>query len=542
MADAFQPPAQIKPDQIFEIIVRRRWFIVIPLCITLTLGLFATLVAQKTYQATTLILVQQQSVPTAYIKSVVSSSINQRISTISQQILSRSNLEKIIHQFGLYENTGNMYLEDKIASMRNRVQVKIERTRQGAEAFSIIFKGSNPQKVMQIANTLASFFMDENLKVREAQAIGTSEFLESELEKTRHRLEERERKLAKYRSKYLGGLPDELETNLRTLDRLQEQMANKHNMLRETKISLSLLETQIAQARKISSKNNQASVSLGGNENGADGIPTETELFLAEKQHAELLGSYTPKHPDVVRLEKRIENLKTTLAQERAATQKQNSIAPGQSSDTMENSAIQQMKISRTQQINDIQRIKFDIQEIEKKMLVYQTRVEGTPKRELELQSLKRDYNNIRDVFNSLLDRKLEAELSVNMEKKQKGEQFRILDHARLPEKPISPNVKKFFMLSVVAGLGLGAGMIFLLEFFDTSLRRDEQIEKELGLTILASIPLLQVPIDKTKRKVAIIGFILLSIYAIIVLSFFAVLNIKGLDRTINFIKMQINF
>lgn len=367
MADAFQPPAQIKPDQIFEIIVRRRWFIVIPLCITLTLGLFATLVAQKTYQATTLILVQQQSVPTAYIKSVVSSSINQRISTISQQILSRSNLEKIIHQFGLYENTGNMYLEDKIASMRNRVQVKIERTRQGAEAFSIIFKGSNPQKVMQIANTLASFFMDENLKVREAQAIGTSEFLESELEKTRHRLEERERKLAKYRSKYLGGLPDELETNLRTLDRLQEQMANKHNMLRETKISLSLLETQIAQARKVSSKNNQASVSLGGNENGADGIPTETELFLAEKQHAELLGSYTSKHPDVVRLEKRIENLKTTLAQERAATQKQNSIAPGQSSDTMENSAIQQMKISRTQQINDIQRIKFDIQEIEKK-------------------------------------------------------------------------------------------------------------------------------------------------------------------------------
>ena len=542
MADAFQPPAQIKPDQIFEIIVRRRWFIVIPLCITLTLGLFATLVAQKTYQATTLILVQQQSVPTAYIKSVVSSSINQRISTISQQILSRSNLEKIIHQFGLYENTGNMYLEDKIASMRKRVQVKIERTRQGAEAFSIIFKGSNPQKVMQIANTLASFFMDENLKVREAQAIGTSEFLESELEKTRHRLEERERKLAKYRSKYLGGLPDELETNLRTLDRLQEQMANKHNMLRETKISLSLLETQIAQARKISSKNNQASVSLGGNENGADGIPTETELFLAEKQHAELLGSYTPKHPDVVRLEKRIENLKTTLAQERAATQKQNSIVPGQSSDTMENSAIQQMKISRGQQINDIQRIKFDIQEIEKKMLVYQTRVEGTPKRELELQSLKRDYNNIRDVFNSLLDRKLEAELSVNMEKKQKGEQFRILDHARLPEKPISPNVKKFFMLSVVAGLGLGAGMIFLLEFFDTSLRRDEQIEKELGLTILASIPLLQVPIDKTKRKVAIIGFILLSIYAIIVLSFFAVLNIKGLDRTINFIKMQINF
>lgn len=542
MADAFQPPAQIKPDQIFEIIFRRRWFIVIPICITLTLGLFATLVAQKTYQASTLILVQQQSVPTAYVKSVVTSSINQRINTISQQILSRSNLEKIIDQFGLYENTRNMYLEDKIASMRNQVQVKIEKTREGAEAFSIVFTGNDPQKVMQIANTLASFFMDENLKVREAQAVGTSEFLESELEKTRHRLEEREGKLAEYRSRYLGGLPDELETNLRTLDRLQEQLASKQTMLRETKISLSLLETQIAQARKASSKSNQTSVSLGDNENGIDGTPTEAELFLAEKQLAELLGSYTPKHPDVVRLEKRIENLKTTLAQERAGTQKLSGASPGQSWDPMEDSAIEQMKLSRGQQINDIQKINFDIREIEKKMIVYQTRVEDTPKRELELQSLKRDYNNIRDVFNSLLDRKLEAELSVNMEKKQKGEQFRILDHARLPEKPISPDVKKFFMLSVVAGLGLGAGMIFLLEFFDTSLRRDEQIEKELGLTILASIPLLQVPNDKKKRRVEIIGFVLLSIYAIIVLSFFAVLNIKGLDRTINFIKMQINF
>jgi protein tyrosine kinase modulator len=542
MAEAFQPPAQIKPDQIFEIIVRRRWFIVIPLCITLTLGLFATLVAQKTYQASTLILVQQQSVPTAYVKSVVTSSINQRISTISQQILSRSNLEKIIDQFGLYENSGNMYMEDKIASMRNRVQVKTEKTRQGAKAFSIIFKGNDPQKVMRIANTLASFFMDENLKVREAQAIGTSEFLESELEKTKHRLEKRERKLAEYRSRYLGGLPDELETNLRTLDRLQEQLANKHTMLRETKMSLSLLETQIAQARKASSKSHQTLVFLGDEENGVDGTPTEAGLFLAEKQHAELLGSYTQKHPDVVRLEKRIENLKTTLAQERAETQKHNPANPGQPSDNMEDGAIGQMKISRSQQINDIKQIKFDIQEIEKKMLVYQTRVEDTPKRELELQSLKRDYNNIRDVFNSLLDRKLEAELSVNMEKKQKGEQFRILDHARLPEKPISPNVKKFFMLSVVAGLGLGAGMIFLLEFFDTSLRRDEQIEDELGLTILASIPLLQVPIDKTKGRIEIIGFGLVSIYTIIVLSFFAVLNIKGLDRTINFIKMHINF
>ena len=253
MPEPFQAPAQIKPEQIVEIIVRRRWLILIPLCLTLTLGLVATLTADKTYKASTLILVQQQSVPTEYVRSVVTSSINQRINTISQQILSRSNLEKIIDQFGLYEDNPAMYLEDKIAGMRKRINVRIERARHGAEAFSISFQGSDPRKVMRIANTLASFFMDENLKVREAQAIGTSEFLDAELEKTRRRLEERERKLSEYRGKYLGGLPDELETNLRTLDRLQEQLAGKNELLRESRAALNLVDAQISDADRDAS-------------------------------------------------------------------------------------------------------------------------------------------------------------------------------------------------------------------------------------------------------------------------------------------------
>ena len=127
-------------------------------------------------------------------------------------------------------------------------------------------------------------------------------------------------------------------------------------------------------------------------------------------------------------------------------------------------------------------------------------------------------------------------------EKKQKGEQFRILDHARLPEKPISPNVKKYFLLSLIAGLGLGGGVIFLLEFFDTTLRRDEQIEDELGLTILASIPKLKGAGDKKRSKIEALGFLGVGLYVMMIAAFFLVLNIKGLDRTFNFIKMHVGF
>ncbi len=541
MPAPLQPSAQIKPEQVFEILVRRRWFILVPLCISLTLGLFLTLTANKTYKSSTLILVQQQSVPTEYVRSVVTSSINQRINTISQQILSRSNLEKIIDQFGLYEGADTMYLEDKIAGMRRRIHVKIERARHGAEAFSISFQGSDPRKVMRIANTLASFFMDENLKVREAQAIGTSEFLDSELEKTRRRLEAREQKLSVYRSKYLGGLPDELETNLRTLDRLQEQLASKNDLLRESKNSLSLLDAQISEVQRSASQETYVSGDATSGTTGQFSSENEEKLYLAEKDLEELLTSYTEKHPDVVKLKKTIENLKQAMEKETAPTQSMDEDKSVSPRERKINGVMAQMQLSRKQGVTDISNTKADIQAIEKQMKQYQARVEDTPKRELELQSLKRDYNNIRDIFNSLLDRKLEAELSVNMEKKQKGEQFRILDHARLPEKPISPDVKKFFLLSLVAGVGIGAGIIFLLEFFDSAIRRDEQLEDDLGLTILASIPQLQVPGDKKKWRLETAGFVLACFYMVVVLSFFIILNLKGLDRTITFIKMNFN-
>ena len=544
MADSFQSQIPVKPDQILEILIRRKWFIIIPLCLSLTIGLFHTLTTEKTYEASTLILVQPQRVPTNYIRSVVTSTISQRISTISQQILSRSNLEKIIDQFGLFENDEGMYLEDKIADMRKRVQVKIERTRRsGAEAFSIVFTGSEPQRVMRVANTLASFFMDENLKVREAQAIGTSEFLDSELEKTRKRLEEREKQLADYRKKYLGGLPDELETNLRTLDRLQLEVSGQRELLRETKNSINILETQIASVKGNSSQESDLGFKKSGLANGDGVVPEQSEnqqkLELAEKQLETLLLTYTEKHPDVLKLKKTIEKLEATNQEEEKTDQEdvveEKTQKVAESLNT--NSEILQKELQVRQMKEEFNRIQSDISKMEQQMKVYEKRVEDTPKREIEMQSLQRDYSNIQNVFNSLLDRKLEAELSVNMEKKQKGEQFRILDHARLPEKPISPDVRMLFLLSVFSGLGLAAGIIFLLEFFDSSIRREEQIEKELGLKILAAVPTITRANDKLKKRIGLILFGCLTIYAIMFLSFFAVLNSKGLDRTINFIK-----
>ncbi len=552
MEEYFEASPQIKPEHILDILIRGKWLLVIPLCITLTIGITKTLTSNKIYEASTLILIQPQRVPTNYVQSVVTDNVNQRISTMSQQILSRSNLERIINQFGLYDKQKGMYLEDKIASMRKRIQIKLDRGRSSAKTFSISYQGSDPDRVMRIANTLAAYYMDENLRVREAQAVGTSEFLDSELEKTRKNLEEREQRLAAYRTKYMGGLPDELDSNLKTLDRLQKQLSDKNMELREARNAKAMIETQISQSREmlVQPFEDPFAVSDFEDYNTLVDSMNENNLKVAQARYDNLLLQYTEKHPDVVKLKKTIDKLTAIVEAERKAfKKKQQEELEKEKLQEEENSRListdqSNMEFTAMQQGSQLQNIKKlidtlqeDIKKIEEKMALYQQRVEDTPKRELELQSLKRDYANIQGVYHSLLDRKLEAELSVNMERKQKGEQFKILDHAQLPEKPISPNVKMLLLLSVASGLAIGGGILAAKEIIGFSIiRRDDQIENRLGLNVLAVIPVLKSSKDIMRQRIMQLFFVLCCLYASGFLAFFVILNQKGIDRTIRFL------
>ena len=533
-----QQATTLKPDQILEIIIRRRWLIIIPLCLALTIGVFYTLSAPKTYKASTTILIQPQKVPTDYVQSIVTADPQQRINTISQQILSRTNLENIIKEFGLFQNAKDMYPEDKINNMRARVVVSQESSRrQSTEAFAISFTGSNPETVMKVANKLASFFMDENLKAREIQAMGTSEFLESELEKIKVKLEDREKELSAYRAKHMGGLPGELETNLRTLDRLQLQYSDTLNTIRSTQNDAALLKSQISQLMEMA-ESSRAGLQPGVTISGVPALSTIQQQYQTDKRQLdELLIKYTNQYPEVIKLTKSVAELKKKVEKEKQEMGQGSTVNLSSDAVSSSNPVLFQHRFTLNQLENEIRNLKGNLLQIKKSMLVYQQRVDDTPKREQELQSIQRDYNNIRDSYNSLLARRLEAELAVNMEKKQKGEQFRILDYARLPEKPISPDVRRLFMLSLALGFGLGGGAAFLLEFLNPTLRREDQIETEIGLPILASIPPLAQTGEAKKKWIELLAFAMVSIYAIAIFVLFLFFYLKGINKTFNFIQ-----
>ena len=525
----------IKIDHYLGLVFKHRWLLIIPFCIAMVAGIFLAITLPKIYEAKTLILVMPQRVPSNYVQSIVTTDLDSRISTISEQILSRSNLEKIIEKYGLFSDPkySGMFLEEMVAALRKRIEVKVNRGRRGSDAFSISFKGSDPKKIMEVTNRLAGSFIDENLKVREAQAVGTSDFLADELNTKRQRLVGVEQKLREYRRQNIGELPEQLDANLRILERLQTQLSEREKTLREEKSRLTMIESQIEGNRKILAENRvTGTVSDEGD---------EVSLELLKAQLATLKSNYTDRHPDVIKLKAKIADLEAqnkTGVPVSSAEPRAN--VSGDPTLQLVSNTLTELMRQRVELSNEIKNIAPEITELKQQMGEYQKRVEGTPKREQELMALKRDYENTQESYNSLLNRKLEAEIAVNMEKKQQGEQFRILDHAVLPRKPVSPDMRKLFLFSVAAGLGLGGGLIFLLDFLNPSLKQPKDYESELGLAVLATIPKLLSPKDKILRRLNR-GLTAVSLaFAAALTAGFGLLILKGVEPMLEIVRTYV--
>jgi polysaccharide chain length determinant protein (PEP-CTERM system associated) len=494
----------LKPEVIIEITLRRRWWIIIPIILSLIAGTIVAIKLPREFDAVTTILVEPQSVPQSYVKSIVNEGIESRVKTMTQQILSRTNLEKIVTDFQLL-GSGSVdsgRLSAKVSEIRGKINIHVSRNRgQATNFFKISFSSEDPYMAKEITNRLASSFIEENLKIREDKSLGTSNFLDDELEEMRKRLEEKEQKLREYRFAHMGSLPDQLNTNLRTLDRLQMQLTSKENSIREMQDQLETI----------------AAASVGG-----DSTNKERSLPQMEAQLATLMLKYTEKHPDIIRLKTQIEELKNQLNDPNSPINESNGRQPA----TLGfNSKIQSLQ-------QEIRFTEADIVQIRTQIAEYERRVEETPTHDQELQAIQRDYNNIQKTYSSLLNRKLEAEIAVNMERKQKGEQFRIIDPAIVPTQPSSPNMKKLFLVVVAAGFGMGAGLVFLLEMITPTFHLPEDIDNYLNLSVLATIPIIKDRRSLMLGRLNMIGTIIaITVVLVMMVTFFS-FSIGGVEPT----------
>jgi polysaccharide biosynthesis transport protein len=474
---------------------RRKWAILLP---TLLIGgAVATWVNRlpNRYKSDTLILVVPQRIPEAYVRSTVTTRIEDRLQTINQQILSRTQLERIIKDFTLYEDRRKKEsLEDIVNSMRS-LDIEIQTVRR--DAFRLGYSSNDPRTAMRVTERLASLFIDESLRDRAVLAEGTDSFLEAQLDDARRRLIENEKSLEAYRKRHNGELPKQLDANMLGLHNTEMQLQALVDSLNRDQDRRRLVDRALADAN--TSELIAAATVPPRPAAGSSDAPAQTaadQLKAAEAALRALELRVTPEHPDIVTMKSTVAELQRRAA---AESVEQPVTPPPTAAGVLRQSRIDALKGELDGLDNQIKYKLAEETRLRGIIAGYQRRIEAEPTREAELAELTRDYDTLQQTYRTLLSKKQESQIAANLERRQIGEQFRILDAARLPDRPFSPNRLGLNAVGVLAGLGLGLGLALLLESFDGSLRNEEDVRSAFGLSVLATIPL--VPRRRASRR-----------------------------------------
>ncbi|RMH37840.1 MAG: hypothetical protein D6690_01740 [Nitrospirae bacterium] len=491
--------------ELLQIAVRWKWWILgWTLVGTAVAGVYAWTYV-PVYRSTTVILVEQQTIPRSYVDPVVGGTVAERISTITQQVLSRTNLEKVINEFGLYQDLiKEKGYDAAIENMRKIVKLTPKGSGGRLETFTISYAHSDPMVAMKVTEKLASQYIEENLKLREEFVEGAAEFLEEQLAIAKRELDEKERALSEFKLKYMGELPGQLEANLRALDRLQLEKASIQETLNNLTMRLELVQKSMHEYQSVADFLASDPVSPGGGEPTA--TPLEVQLRTLEQQLAKLKLEYTDSYPDVIDVRNKIDKIKQQLAQRKLEASSQQTEASS-SSETEQVEGVkydpylQELMATRDEIKLQIAAHRDRLRNVTKQMEEISGRIERTPEREQELLKLERDYASLRKNYEQLINKRLSSRISEHLEKRQKGERFRILDPANLPTTPEGLPPYLFVIAGCVVGCGIGYGSAFLIEQLHPTFRRAEDIEVAVGIPMLATIPSFRYAYGKSLRS-----------------------------------------
>jgi len=477
------PGRQYTPEQIFRLLWNRKVMILAVVFAVTAAAIGLTLMMPNRYRSETLILVIPQRVPDVYVHSTVTMRIEDRLRSLREEILSRSRLERVIADLDLYaEARQTQPMESIVQQMQGDITVEPIRD----DAFKVSFVAPTPRTAMIVTDRLASAFIDENTRDRESLADGTNRFLESQLADARARLVDHEKKLENFRTRYSGQLPSQLDSNLQVIRNTQNQIQALNESIDRDRDRRLVLERTLSDSQT-------SAVPPGSN--AATGSPAPVrvadELARARAELAAMELRLKPANPDIAAKKRQIDDL-----QRRADSESQTAAHDEAASQSTPDALVRQDRARQTQTEiagldQQISQKTAEIERLKKVAIDYQHRVDSVPGHESELTSLMRDYDTLQKIYAGLLAKKEDSRISANLERQQAGEQFRILDPARLPVRPSSPNRTRIALFALAASVMLGIGLVSLFEYRDTSLRTEDEIVRTLVLPVVATIPVL---------------------------------------------------
>ena len=494
--------AQGKPplELLREVWGRRKWLALVVLAAGIAATVTFAVFLPDVYQSRVTVLVDQQQVPETLVRSTVTSAIETRLHAINQEILSRSRLESLIQRFGLYPRLrGRLSSEELVQQMRNDIRLELK----GAEAkagkgagvtiaFSIFFRGPDAQTVALVTNTLASFYIEENLKARERQATGTAEFLRVQLAETKASLDEQERRVSEFKKRHVGELPQELEVNLATLERLNGQL--RLNIDSQTRV----LERREILGRQMAEAGFGVPTPAGMPAGPGSVLdPRAARIARLRQELAELRTRFNDRYPDVARLRAEIAALELEAQAAERGEQTGQAAPPPAPPDPQ----LLRLRQGIAEADGEHKILKAEEKRLRDAIASVQQRVQDTPLREQQFKELSRDYDSTRELYASLLKRHAESQIAESMEHRQKGEQFRIIEPAIASQTPAAPNRPRLLAMGLALAAGLAVAGVVLAEQMDTSFHSVEDLRSFTRVPILARISRIVTPADMRRRR-----------------------------------------
>ena len=514
--------APIDFTEIKGMIRRRRWQFLLPFFCGWALVWGASWLIPSTYRSGTLILVEQPSVPEKYVVSNIDSDIQHQLDSITQQIMSRTRLLRIIESLGLYAKDGKrMSADDMVEKMRKDIEIELSHgDDRKLSAFNIYYASRDPKMAQAATSELANLFITENLEQRQKRSENTTSFLEDQLDQARAKLAAQEAKLRVFKDQHLGELPTQTQSNLQILTGLQSQVQSNQDSLNRAKQQNTYLESLINQYRATGQG------SKPGETAGPVGLAAiDKELDQLKAQLADLTSHYTDKHPDVRKTREQI--ARTEKMRERIVAEMNNPATNSNAASTA-NTAVEQktapmLEMESQLKANrlEIANREAEIKDEQNKINQYQARLNMAPVMEQQYADITRDYDQSKTDYESLLAKKNQSSMSTDLEKTQQGERFRMLDPPNLPVRPYKPNRLMLCGAGLAVGLVLGGGFAFAMEKLSGKIYSEREIKKVVPFDVIAEIPPIETLEEQSSNRrstwiagaaaVVVLGFILLG-------------------------------
>lgn len=466
-------------DWAVHFVRRRAWWILVPACLGAVASAAALLTLPKRYSSVAMLAVVQPQVSPQYLplQSIVPPS--EIIQGIAREVLSRPRLLRIIDELGLYPGERR----SDILAEKMRKDVNVEpvggRGSRDYNAFELSFTADSPHLAQSVNGRLASLFIEENLRKRGDQAERATSFLADQLDEARRRLTEQEERLKDFKMRNLGELPEEQAINVATLTDLRSRLQRTQDQLSRAKQQQTHLTMLLS-----------------------------SHLSRLTSDRAALLSRVTPQHPDVVKKDQEIAQVRTLIQRVQSGN-----IEPAQPQASVDDIAFAQLRAQAETNAQEIKTLYEDEKRLNAEISQYQKRLNLTPVREQQLAAILRDYEQYKRDYSDLLNKQLQAQLAASLEHQQGGQHFRLVEPPTLPFAPSSPKREKVLLAGTALGILFGVALAFLVHTMDHSFHTEKEVSERYGTPLVVGVPLLLTSTEeRSLRLKTIFGFLLAGV------------------------------